>query len=211
LAHCWVHSHTEFESVTSTKKVSCSAFALLARESVIFTTKVSCNTFTLLVCEPITLTIHIKQDKSTPTFQLVVASVSNNNALSFDDKSSAMFKLVVASVTNEFSKGSTNDSPAKQRPIPNDGPAIENNLQLHVPMIVASIWKLIVALTYKESIKTYPIFSLIDVSIPNKNDLCSAFQMVAHGHNTFINSTSFNNSSFQLVVKFSLISNSEGA
>jgi hypothetical protein len=37
---------------------------------------------------------------------LVVASVSNNNALSFDDKSSSKFQLVVASVTNECSKGS---------------------------------------------------------------------------------------------------------
>jgi hypothetical protein len=58
---------------------------------------------------------------------LVVASISNNNALSFDDKSSAMFKLVVASVTNEFSKGPTNDSPAKQHPVPNDNPAIESS------------------------------------------------------------------------------------
>ncbi len=35
--------------------------------------------------------------------------------------------------------------------------------------------------------------------------------MVGHRHNTFIESTSFNNSSFQLVVKFILISNSKGA
>jgi hypothetical protein len=57
-----------------------------------------------------------------------------------------------------------------------------------------------------------PIFQLIDVSVPNKNDLCSVFQMVAHGHNTFIKSTSFNDSSFQLVLaKFNLISYSEGA
>jgi hypothetical protein len=56
-----------------------------------------------------------------------------------------------------------------------------------------------------------PIFQLIDVSAPNKNDSCSVFQMVAHGHNTFTKSTSFNDSSFHLVVKFILISNSEGA
>jgi hypothetical protein len=37
--------------------------------------------------EPILSYSHIKRDKSTPTFQLVVASVSNNNALSFNDKS----------------------------------------------------------------------------------------------------------------------------
>ena len=46
-----------------------------------------------------------------------------------------------------------------------------------------------------------PIFQLIDVFVPNKNDLCSVFQMVERGHNTFIHSTSFNDSSFQLVVK----------
>jgi hypothetical protein len=52
--NCWVHSHTGFESVTSTKKVSCSDFALLACESVTFTTKVSCSAFVLLAHEPIT-------------------------------------------------------------------------------------------------------------------------------------------------------------
>ena len=35
--------------------------------------------------EPIVSYSHIKRDNSTPTFQLVVASVSNNNALSFND------------------------------------------------------------------------------------------------------------------------------
>jgi hypothetical protein len=59
--------------------------------------------------------------------------------------------------------------------------------------------------------KMQPIFQLIDVSVPNKIDSCSAFQMVAHGHNSIIESTSFKDSSFQLVVKFILISNSEGA
>jgi hypothetical protein len=48
--------------------------------------------------------------------------------------------LVVASVTNEFSKGQTNDSPAKQCPVPNKDPANENSFQLHVPMIALSIW-----------------------------------------------------------------------
>jgi hypothetical protein len=38
LVYCWVRSHTGFESVTSTKKVSCSAFALMASEPVTFTT-----------------------------------------------------------------------------------------------------------------------------------------------------------------------------
>ena len=57
--------------------------------------------------EPIVSYSQIKRDKSTPTFQLVVAFVSNNNALSFYDKSSSKFQLVVASVANECSKGSS--------------------------------------------------------------------------------------------------------
>ncbi len=70
---------------------------------------------------------------------LVVASVLNNNALLFNDKSSSTFKLVVASVTNEFSKGLTIGSPTKQCPVLNDNPAIDCSLQLQVPMIRASI------------------------------------------------------------------------
>jgi hypothetical protein len=57
--------------------------------------------------EPIVSYSHIKRDKSTPIFQLVVASISNNNALSFNDKSSFEFQLVVASVTIECSKDSS--------------------------------------------------------------------------------------------------------
>ena len=57
--------------------------------------------------EPIVSYSHIKKDKSTPIFQLVVASVSNNNALSFNDKSSFEFQLIVASFTNECSKDSS--------------------------------------------------------------------------------------------------------
>jgi hypothetical protein len=57
--------------------------------------------------EPTTSYSHIIRDKSTPTFQLVVAFDSNNNALSFNDKSSSKFHLVVASVANECSKGSS--------------------------------------------------------------------------------------------------------
>jgi hypothetical protein len=70
---------------------------------------------------------------------------ANTNLLlasSFDNKSSAMLKLVVASVRNEDFKGQTNDSPAKQRPVSNDNPAIEISLQLCVPMIptVSATW-----------------------------------------------------------------------
>ena len=51
--------------------------------------------------EPIVSNSQIKRDKSTPTFQLVVAFVSNNNALSFNDKPSSKFQLVVASVADK--------------------------------------------------------------------------------------------------------------
>ncbi len=71
----------------------------------------------------------IESCETSPIFQLVVASVSNINALSFGDKSSATFKLVVASVTNKFSTGPTNDSPAKQHLVPNDDSATESSLQ----------------------------------------------------------------------------------
>ena len=64
--------------------------------------------------EPIVSYSHIKRDKSTPTFQLVVASISNNNALYFNDKPSSKFQLVVASVTNEFSKGLSKKQPTVQ-------------------------------------------------------------------------------------------------
>jgi hypothetical protein len=46
-------------------------------------------------------------------------------------------------------KGPTIDSPAKQRPVPNDNSAIESSLQLHVPMIIASIRQVIAALTFE--------------------------------------------------------------
>ena len=78
-------------------------------------------------------------------------------------------------------------------------------------MIIASIRQLIVELIFERSIEALPIFQLIDVSLPNKNDSCSVFQMVAHGHNTFIKSTSFNVSSFQLVVELISILISEEA
>ena len=117
LVYCWVHSHTGFESVTSPKKVSCSVFALLAcepvtsstkdscsvftllaHEPITFTARVSCNTFASLVCVPATSTNQIIRDKSSVTFKLVVASVSNNSASSFYNKPSSTFQLVVASV-----------------------------------------------------------------------------------------------------------------
>jgi len=160
-------------------KVSCSAFALLARKLVTFTTKVLCNNFALLVCEPVTSTNQINRDKSSAAFKLVVASVSYINALSFNDKSFSTFKLVVASVTNEFSKGPTIDSPAEQCPVP-----------------------LIVALAFERSIETQPIFQLIDVCVPSIYDLCSVFQMIAHGHTTFIESTSFKDGSPQFIIEY---------
>jgi hypothetical protein len=162
---------------------------------------IKANTFASLVCAPVTSTNQFNRDKSSATFKLVVASVSNNNVLSFDDKSSSTFKLVVVSVIIKFSNGPTNDSPAKQRPVSNVDPAIERSLQLHVP----------ISLTFERSIKAFPFFQLMDVSVLDENDSCSVFQMVVYGHNTFIESTFFNDGSFQLVVESILISNSEGA
>ncbi len=118
------------------------------------------------------------------------------NAFSLDKKSSATFKLVVVSMTREYSNGSFKLSLGASQPF---------------NWALAFAAKVIVALTFKQSIKMQPIFQLIDVSVPNKNDSCSAFQMVVHGHNTFIESTSFNKNLFQLVAKVILISNSEGA
>jgi hypothetical protein len=48
LVYYWVHSHTGFESVTSSKKVSCTVFALLSCEPVTLSKKVSCSVFALL-------------------------------------------------------------------------------------------------------------------------------------------------------------------
>jgi hypothetical protein len=118
------------------------------------------------------------------------------NAFSLDEKSSATFKLVFVSITSEYSNGSFKVSEGASQPF---------------KWASAFTAKLIVALTLEQSIEMQPIFQLVDVSVPNINDLCSAFQTVVHGHNTLIESTSFNDSSFQLIVKFILISNSEGA
>jgi hypothetical protein len=204
-------AHVLFSNICPFGGLSCWVQSLVVKVQVSSTPTVSRHAFALLAFEPVTSTNQINQDKSSATFKLVAASVSNNNALSFNDKSSSTFMLVVASITNEFLKGQTIDSPAKQRPVPNDDPAIESSLQLQVPMIIASIRQLIVALTFDRSIEALPIFQLIDVSVPDKNDSCSVFQMVAHEHNTFIESTSFNDGFFQLIVKLILILISEGA
>jgi hypothetical protein len=63
-------------------------------------------------------TNQIKRDESSTTFELFVASVPNNYALSFDGKSSATLKLVVASITNEDLKGSTNGGLARFEQLP---------------------------------------------------------------------------------------------
>jgi hypothetical protein len=75
----------------------------------------------------------------------------------------------------------------------------------------ASIRQLIVTLTFERSIESFPIFQLIDVSVPDENNLCSVFQMFANGHNTFVESNFFNDDSFQLVVKLISMPKSEGA
>jgi hypothetical protein len=47
------------------------------------------------VCAPVTSTNQFNQDKSSATFKLVVASVSNNNASSFDNKPSSTFRWLL--------------------------------------------------------------------------------------------------------------------
>jgi hypothetical protein len=127
---------------------------------------------------------------------LVVASDLNNNASSFDGKSSSTFQLVVASV--DWKSKAVSDKPFRTLRLDR----IKNKMP--------SIFQLI-ALKFKQSIKVQPIFQLIDVFVANKNDSCSVFQMVAQGHNTFVESASFNDSSFQLVVKSDFdVSRSEG-
>jgi hypothetical protein len=85
LVYCWVCSHTGFESVTSTKKVSCSTFALVASEPVTFTTKVSCNTFALLVCVSVASTNKIKADSDFSNFkrQIFINNKANSNVSQF--------------------------------------------------------------------------------------------------------------------------------
>ena len=92
---CSVFTLMACEPVTSSTKVSCSVFTLLAREIVTFTTRVSSNTFAWLVCAPVTTTNQFNPDKTSAMFKLVVASVLNNNASSFDNKPSSTFQLVV--------------------------------------------------------------------------------------------------------------------
>jgi hypothetical protein len=85
LVYCWVHSHTGFESVTSTKKVSCSAFALMASELVTFTTKVSCITFASLVCVSVALTNKIEADSDISNFkcQIFINNKADSNFSQF--------------------------------------------------------------------------------------------------------------------------------
>jgi hypothetical protein len=147
------------------------------------------------VCAPVTSINQINQDKSSATFKLVVASVSNNNASSFDDKPSSTFQLVVASV--DWKSKAVSNTPFRTL-------RIDRIIKNKMP----SIFQLIVG--FKRSIEAFPLFQLIDVSIPDENFSCSVFQMVAYGHNTFIESTSFNDGSFQLVVESILILHSEG-
>ena len=104
--------------------------------------------------------------------------------------------MVVVSITIEYSKGS-----------------FKVSLGAFHPFNGASAFtaELIVALTFERSIEAFPIFQLIDVSVLDENDSCSVFQKFAHGQDTFIKSTSFNDGSFQLVVKIISILISEGA
>jgi hypothetical protein len=116
--------------VSSTKKVSSHAFG-----------------FASLAFEPVTPTnssakaatkVQASAVKTNSNDALPFGGTSNkffNYASLFGDKPSFTYWLVVASIRNEDFKGQTNDSPAKQRPVSNDDPAIEISLQFCVPMI----------------------------------------------------------------------------
>ncbi len=75
------------------------------------------------------------------------------NTFSLDEKSSAKFKLIVVSMTSNYSNGSFKFSLGASQPF---------------NWALAFTAKLIVALTFKQSIKMQPIFQLIDVSVPIK-------------------------------------------
>jgi hypothetical protein len=99
---------------------------------------------------------------------LVVASLLNNNALSFGDKSSTTFKLVVASIKNKDSKGPTNGIPAKQRPDPKDDPAFESSLRLYTAPIATFIWHE----AFDNSLSRHPIMNVSKTtSVPTLNAL----------------------------------------
>jgi hypothetical protein len=78
--------------------------------------------------------------------------------------------LVVASVTNEFSKGQTNDSLAKQCPVPNNNPAIESSLQLHIPTIATSIWHEV----FDNYLSRHPFMNVLNTTSVSENSTMTA-------------------------------------
>jgi hypothetical protein len=129
---CNVFALLACESVTSSTKVSYGVFTLLARDAVIFKKKVSRHAFGFasLAFEPRTST-NSSAKAATGVQGSAVKTKSNDAlpfggksiksfgyALLFSDKPSSTYWLVVASVRNEDFNGQTNDSPAKQCPVP---------------------------------------------------------------------------------------------
>jgi hypothetical protein len=123
--------------------------------------------------------------------------------------------LVVASVKNEDSKGQTNDSPAKQRPVPNDDPAIVISSQLYVPMISTLLPATSTAKSTQVSATTTArmtssVLNLTNLLLLPVRDgsaitmathanftlqlIVASFQMVLSAHNIFGDITLFSNS-----------------
>ena len=107
---------------------------------------IKANTFASLVCAPVTSTNQFNQDKSSATFKLVVASVSNNNASSFDDKPSSTFQLIVASV--DWKSKAVSNTPFRTL-------RIDRIIKNKMP----SIFQLIVG--FERSIEAFPLFRAV--------------------------------------------------
>jgi hypothetical protein len=162
--------------------------------------------------EPIVSYSHIIRDQSTPTFQLVVASVSNNNALSFNDNSSSKYQLVVASVENECSKGPSMKT--AQRAIGSKCKSFQDNVNQIERNESSATFKLVVASVLKKYAlsfvdKSSATLKLVVASVTNEdlkgstNGSIARFEHLPVG--ATVAPTFFNGkitSIFQLVVAF---------
>jgi hypothetical protein len=114
--------------VSSMKKVSRHAFAFA---SLAFEPVTSTNSSATAATGVQASAVETKSNDALPFGGNSIKSF--DYAFLFSDKPSSTYWLVVASVRNEDFNG--HDSPAKQRPVPNDDPAIEISLWLCVPII----------------------------------------------------------------------------
>jgi hypothetical protein len=182
LVYCWVHSHTGFKSVTSTKKVSCSAFALMASEPVTFMTKVPCNTFASLVCVSIALTNKIEADSDFSDFkrQIFINNEADSNVSQF---LSSILQL--------------NETSSAFRMVANKHKCIIKNK-------TPSIFQLIVGFKQKHQSKFHDLVNtwLLHAFPIAKLGTTTDFQRIE---------MSYSNNDFQLVVNSKLILNCEGA